>query len=123
MNSMGDQLVAHFFLDTTMADPFPAEDFDEWAEHYDQSVSNTQSFPFTGYEDVLDKVVEIAASHPGMKILDLGIGTGNLALRFDALGCEIWRTNFSPVMLEKARHILPTAHLFTLICAMTGRQS
>jgi putative AdoMet-dependent methyltransferase len=95
-----------------MTDPFPAEEFDEWAEHYDQSVTNTQSFPFTGYEDVLDKVVEIAASHPDMKILDLGIGTGNLALRFDALGCEIWGTDFSAAMLEKARPKLPKAHLY-----------
>ena len=61
-----------------MTDLFPAEEFDDLAESYDQSVTNTEDFPFTGYEDVLDKVVEIAASHPGMKILDLGIGTGNL---------------------------------------------
>ena len=95
-----------------MADLFPVEDFDGWADHYDQSVLNTQNFPFTGYKMVLEKVVELTDAQPGMSILDLGIGTGNLAVRFDDLGCEIWGTDFSPAMLEKARLKLPNAHLF-----------
>lgn len=95
-----------------MTDPFPVEDFDGWAEHYDQSISNTQSFPFTGYDAVLGKVIELANPKPGMKILDLGIGTGNLAIRFDMLGCEIWGTDFSAAMLGIARQKLPKAHLF-----------
>jgi putative AdoMet-dependent methyltransferase len=94
-----------------MADPFPAEEFDGWAENYDQSVANTEDFPFTGYEAVLDKVVELANSQPGMSVLDLGTGTGNLALRFQRLGCQIWGTDFSAAMLEKARPKLPKAHL------------
>ena len=65
-----------------------------------------------GYEAVLDKVVELAQPIPGEIILDLGIGTGNLAIRFDTMGCEIWGTDFSDAMLEKARLKLPQAHLF-----------
>jgi len=95
-----------------MTDLFPAEDFDAWAEDYDRSVFHTQSFPFTGYEEVLNKVVGLANPEAGMSVLDLGIGTGNLALRFDALGCEIWGTDFSAAMLAKARSKLPEAHLF-----------
>lgn len=95
-----------------MNDPFPVEDFDSWAEDYDQSVANTENFPFTGYKQVLDKVVYLADPQPGMQVLDLGIGTGNLAMRFNALGCEIWGTDFSAIMLEKARLKLPEAHLF-----------
>lgn len=95
-----------------MTDLFPVDDFDGWADHYDQSVLNTSSFPFTGYEVVLDKVVELSKAQSGMDILDLGIGTGNLAMRFDALGCEVWGTDFSAEMLEKARLKLPNAHLF-----------
>jgi putative AdoMet-dependent methyltransferase len=95
-----------------MKDPFPVEEFDGWAENYDQSVANTEAFPFTGYEAVLAKVVKLAAPQPGMSVLDLGTGTGNLALRFQDLGCKIWGTDFSPAMLTKARLKLPKAYLF-----------
>ncbi len=95
-----------------MNDPFPPEEFDDWAAHYDQSVAETQGFPFTAYEQVLDKVVELADAHPGMNILDLGTGTGNLALRFAELGCELWGTDFSAAMLAKAKPRLPQMRLF-----------
>jgi SAM-dependent methyltransferase len=97
-----------------MVDLFPVDDFNGWADHYDQSVLHTQSFPFTGYEIVLDQVVELTNALPGTNILDLGIGTGNLAVRFDTMGCEVWGTDFSPAMLEKARLKLPNAHLFQM---------
>jgi putative AdoMet-dependent methyltransferase len=97
-----------------MVDLFPVDDFNGWADHYDQSVLHTQYFPFKGYETVLDQVVALTNVQPGMSILDLGTGTGNLAVRFDALGCEVWGTDFSPAMLEKARLKLPDAHLFQM---------
>lgn len=95
-----------------MTDPFPPEEFDAWATNYDQSVSETQGFPFTGYQKVLDKIVELANPLPGMHVLDLGTGTGNLALRFAALGCELWGTDFSAAMLAKAKRKLPKMRLF-----------
>ncbi len=95
-----------------MENSFPVEEFDAWAEHYDHAVAHTRGFPFDGYEAVLDAVVRLASLPPGTTLLDLGIGTGNLAVRFAALGCEIWGTDFSAPMLEKARLKLPHAHLF-----------
>ena len=97
-----------------MIDLFPAEKFDDWAEDYDQSVSNTQDFPFIGYEEALDKVVELASPQPDMSVLDLGTGTGNLALRFAACGCDLWGTDFSAAMLAKAQSKLPKMRLFEL---------
>jgi putative AdoMet-dependent methyltransferase len=97
-----------------MVDLFPVDDFNGWADHYDHSVLHARDFPFAGYETVLDQVVELANAQPGMSILDLGTGTGNLAVRFDTMGCEIWGTDFSPAMLEKARVKLPNAHLFQM---------
>jgi hypothetical protein len=41
-------------------DPFPPEEFDAWAETYDQDVQD-DGFPFTGYTQVLDTVVAFAA--------------------------------------------------------------
>ena len=44
-------------------------------------------------------------------MLDLGIGTGNLARRFAALGCEIWGSDYSRAMLDQVSARLPAARL------------
>lgn len=93
-------------------DPFPASDFDRWAGTYDQDVLDETSFPFIGYQQVLAAVVRLAQAHPGMRLLDLGTGTGNLAAPFAALGCEVWATDFSAEMLSLARRKLPAVHFF-----------
>jgi putative AdoMet-dependent methyltransferase len=91
-------------------DPFPASDFDPWAETYDQDVATYSVFPFAGYEQVLERIVTLADARPGMDVLDLGTGTGNLAVRFMEQGCNLWCTDFSAAMLAKARVKLPQAH-------------
>ncbi len=92
------------------ADPFPPADFDRWAETYDEEVISQDRFPFDGYPRVLETVLEIASPAAGMSVLDLGTGTGNLAIRFAGRGCEVWCTDFSKAMLDKAREKLPQAH-------------
>lgn len=91
------------------SDPFPSSEFDDWAETYDRSVSIEQ-FPFYGYQSLLDKAVALVEAKPGLSVLDLGTGTGNLAMRLSALGCDLWCTDFSVPMLEQARQKLPAAH-------------
>ncbi len=93
-------------------DPYPASDFDTWAETYDRDVSAEEVFPFEGYERALGAVVRLAAPQKGMTVLDIGTGTGNLALRFAERGCDLWCTDFSPAMLDKARAKLPSARFF-----------
>ncbi len=83
--------------------------FDDWAERYDQSVCSDDGFPHDGYDQVLEKIVHLAAAEPCWRVLDLGVGTGNLAERFVALGCTVWGVDFSSKMLEKARAKLPQA--------------
>jgi putative AdoMet-dependent methyltransferase len=90
-------------------DPFPASEFDDWAETYDASVAIDQ-FPFYGYSDVLKKTFELADARPGHSVLDLGTGTGNLAVLFARAGCDLWCTDFSQPMLDRARAKLPSAH-------------
>ncbi len=92
-----------------MTDTFPHEEFDDWAETYDASVSNDQ-FPFLGYPDVLTNMVSLAQVRPGMSVLDLGTGTGNLAAGFARVGCDLWCTDFSSAMLARACQKLPQAH-------------
>ena len=90
-------------------DPFPASDFDDWASGYDQSVLDEKRFPFIGYQQALERVVRLAEAQPGMRVLDIGTGTANLAAMFAARGCEVWGIDFSGAMLERARHKLPQA--------------
>ena len=88
---------------------FSSSEFDDWAETYDASVAVDQ-FPFYGYRDVMANIVTLTEPRPGLSVLDLGTGTGNLAMRFAALGCDLWCTDFSAPMLEKAHQKLPSAH-------------
>jgi putative AdoMet-dependent methyltransferase len=90
-------------------DPFSSSEFDDWSETYDLSVSNNH-FPFIGYKTLLKKMVKLTQVKPGLRVLDLGTGTGNLALQFVPLHCDLWCTDFSAIMLEKARQKIPTAH-------------
>ena len=86
--------------------------FDDWAEDYDHSVTlNEGTFPFDGYDKVLDTVVGLADVEPDLRVLDLGIGTGNLAARFLRQGCDVWGLDFSPEMIDRAREKLPQVHL------------
>ncbi|MGY5874284.1 MAG: class I SAM-dependent methyltransferase [Candidatus Thorarchaeota archaeon] len=87
--------------------------FDAWAENYDYYAENwTDTFPFIGYKDVLNRIVELCDPKPGMKILDLGVGTGTLAQKFVEANCEVWGVDFSGKMLELAKKKVPSAHLF-----------
>jgi ubiquinone/menaquinone biosynthesis C-methylase UbiE len=94
------------------SDSFSSTDFDPWAETYDQDVVTQQKFPFEGYERVIETVLNLGAPTRGMSVLDIGTGTGNLAIQFAKRGCELWCTDFSEAMLAKARVKLPQAHFF-----------
>ena len=56
---------------------------------------------------MLRRVVALAAAQSTSSVLDLGIGTGNLARHFVEMGCAVWGIDFSPGMLELARTHLP----------------
>lgn len=86
--------------------------FDRWAGLYDEDLApRLQSFPFLGYYDVLSAVLARAAPQTGMRILDVGIGTGLLSRSLRELGCVIFGVDFSAKMLEKAENRIPGAHL------------
>ncbi len=92
-------------------DPFPASEFDQWANQYDKDVADG-NFPFTGYYRTLAGVVQLADANAKMTVLDLGTGTGNLSEMFVSLGCELWCTDFSAKMIEHAHKKLPSAYIF-----------
>ena len=86
--------------------------FDNWAKNYDNSItSDKDGFPFAGYEMILEQVVTLADVKPNMRILDLGIGTGNLAEKFINKGCNVWGLDFSVEMLAQTQVKLPQVKL------------
>lgn len=86
--------------------------FDDWAKDYDTSItSEKDDFPFAGYEAILEQVVSLADVKPNMRILDLGVGTGNLTARFINKGCNVWGLDFSAEMLAQTLEKLPQANL------------
>lgn len=86
-------------------------EFSQWSDSYDADVRGIAGFPFGGYESALARVVELAAAGPSTSVLDLGIGTGNLAMHFVAMGCSVWGMDFSDGMLALARAKLPDVPL------------
>lgn len=77
-------------------------EFDKWAPRYDSSVASSQTY-YERYNDVLGFVVSTAEAAPGKKILDIGTGTGNLALRCAACGASVIGLDPSAGMLEQAK--------------------
>ena len=95
-----------------MDQPNRSQLFDNWAKNYDSDVmSDKDNFPFVGYERVLEQVVSLADIKPNMRILDIGIGTGNLAARFMNKGCNVWGLDFSAEMLTQTQAKLPQVNL------------
>ncbi|MCK5150575.1 MAG: class I SAM-dependent methyltransferase [Candidatus Thorarchaeota archaeon] len=89
--------------------------FDQWADDYDRIIQAwSGGFPFRGYERILDRMVQLAAPKPNMRILDVGIGTGTLAKKFSDKGCDIWGIDYSSRMLEKAEEKVPEANLLQM---------
>jgi putative AdoMet-dependent methyltransferase len=86
-------------------------EFDRWAESYDAPVNGGVGFPFAGYERVLSRLVALTEAEPSHSVLDLGIGTGNLALPFVELGCDVSGLDFSSRMLELAAVKIPHVKL------------
>jgi ubiquinone/menaquinone biosynthesis C-methylase UbiE len=85
--------------------------FNTWASNYDQLLEDgNASISFEGYEQVLDETFSQSQPVAGMRVLDLGTGTGNLAARFLSADCEVWGMDFSEKMLAKARAKLPGLH-------------
>ena len=89
--------------------------FDRWAEDYDADVARSDgegSYPFAGYQRVLDAIARRVLARGTPRVLDLGFGTGTLTERFYRAGCQVFGQDFSPEMLSAARRKMPEAQLF-----------
>ncbi len=82
--------------------------FDKWAANYDESITpHHNTFPFDGYYDVLSAVFSLVNPKEGLRVLDVGIGTGLLSEELNKKGCIIHGVDYSEKMLEKAKIRIP----------------
>jgi putative AdoMet-dependent methyltransferase len=79
--------------------------FNEWAKSYDEDILNAaraDNWIFRDYDRVLDKVVEYChlAENKYTSVLDIGVGTGNLAARFVAPAMQVFGIDPSEEMRD-----------------------
>lgn len=84
--------------------------FDNWSKTYDSSVKNNvgELGIYEHYEDILETVYELATkdihTEPSqVKVLDIGVGTGNLSEKFLSQGYDIIGIDQSREMLNVAK--------------------
>jgi ubiquinone/menaquinone biosynthesis C-methylase UbiE len=92
-------------------------DFSQFAAQELQGWSNTETAE--GYvslfapatEHVVHALLDAVGAGPGMRVLDLCCGQGNVTAALLERGCAVTGLDFSPVMLEMARKRAPGAEL------------
>ena len=89
--------------------------FNLWANEYDKTVQVSEEngqYPFAGYKAFLGTIFNEIMQKEEQRILDIGIGTGVLAMQLAANGHQITGLDFSKAMLEATQQKLPQATLY-----------
>lgn len=90
-------------------------DFNNWAKSYDEDVvKDTGELKiYKNYDHILETVYNEATKFniKNAKVLDIGVGTGNLASKFLGKGCEVTGIDQSKEMLSIAKIKFPNLKL------------
>ena len=91
-----------------------SSEFDSWAESYDSEVlesDNMGSFPFAGYQKLMQTLYGEIMKKTSSRVLDVGIGTGVLSSMLYEKGHCITGTDYSREMLRISQAKMPNAEL------------
>ncbi|PTX58350.1 putative AdoMet-dependent methyltransferase [Melghirimyces profundicolus] len=84
--------------------------FDTWAQDYDQAVAGVHPEyreVFAGYHRILKTVVDALHLPEGSRVLEIGVGTGNLSAKLLRAGYRVTGVEPSRKMREKAVQKVP----------------
>ncbi|MBZ1345346.1 MAG: class I SAM-dependent methyltransferase [Candidatus Nealsonbacteria bacterium] len=89
-------------------------DFDKWAKRYDKTIKRgyqANDWMYKNYEEVLNQVVAFTQDilkKPKITMVDIGVGTGNLAQKFVGKVEHLIGIDSSVEMLKISKEKLPT---------------
>lgn len=86
--------------------------FDQWAKGYNKSVLKSEkegSYPFAGYSEVKYSIIDIISNKHKVKVLEMGVGTGEITKPLYDLGYEITGVDLSSKMIEIAKNYMKKA--------------
>lgn len=86
--------------------------FDCWASNYNQSVIKSEqqgTYPFAGYSEIKYQIIELISKRKSAKILDMGVGTGEITSPLYDLGYDITGVDISEKMIGLAKNGMPNA--------------
>lgn len=91
--------------------------FDQWAKGYDKTIAKAISaddWMYKDYDRILDKIGEYAKLPEDkiLTVLDIGIGTGNLAVRFLKRGFQVIGLDPSKKMRGVCHQKYPTIEIY-----------
>lgn len=85
--------------------------FDKWSKHY-SNCANVNEFPFIGFKSHLLSVATHCAISDKTTVLELGIGTGLLAMLYADRAKKTAGVDFSVKMLKLCKQNIPGIQLF-----------
>lgn len=86
--------------------------FDSWSINYNKSIIKSEeegTYPFAGYSKIKYQILDIISKKTTAKILDMGIGTGQITSPLYDLGYEITGVDLSEKMINIAQKKMPKA--------------
>jgi len=89
--------------------------FDMWAEGYDEEVrlaDENDEYPFAGYKKVMNAIYTDVMEKRPAQVLDIGMGTGTLAVKLYEGGNRITGVDFSENMMASAKPKMPNADFY-----------
>ncbi|QLY39989.1 GNAT family N-acetyltransferase [Hujiaoplasma nucleasis] len=86
--------------------------FDNWVTNYNKSVIKSEkevTYPFAGYSKVKYQIIDMITKKPYARILDMGVGTGEITGPLHDLGYNITGVDLSDKMIDLAKSKMPNA--------------
>lgn len=86
--------------------------FDRWASSYARTVKDTDeenAYPFAGYADIRRRIIAAFDEKAASRILDMGVGTGDITRPLYEAGHTVTGVDASMPMLQEAKKAMPRA--------------